>query len=313
MKESGKVRITAAQIENAVETFLKKPPNEKVKEILRQISFNPNLLISTINVLETGEVLCSDLPIDIDQTPSALDLSGVFLRKHERYRIKNTLWSRILNEYLTPQHVGQQFSVVGDWDRAIKYFGKAVLKDHSNLNFEIFAIVINAINSINLKSPSEITSYAFRFVATGIEAAFPGSELILYQIVDAQLVRLCPQDITYEFSCFELSDITIPEVEALYGPSYSFATTSIGSCFLIPLRSDRQSRPIGLVVIRDFAKDSSLYYQREVVNQIIVFLKQVAQTIERKLRFAELLEKLDREAEIREKTAKIATGLIHDI
>lgn len=284
MKRASKPLITPARVAEAIELFLSRPPDPVVVETFKQIESDPNLLSCVLRILEEGEVLQAKLPIASHETPTALDICGVFTKENGRYRIKCSLWMRLLQQRLVPDHVGGLYAMAGYWPEAIKYLGQAIGQGQMSVKSELFTTVISAIHA------SEDALQAFHYLGQGLQATYPASDLRLYYRTNGALALCYPAPADGSSQHISLSNLHRPEVEALHGPNYSIASISQETRLLIPLRfGNGTTRPIGLVSLGGLISPYSPYQQRDEVLQLIGFLRQAARAIESRGQYAELL------------------------
>jgi signal transduction histidine kinase/type II secretory pathway predicted ATPase ExeA len=304
MKEAGKTRVTPARVKEATELLVKLLPEQKVVTQFQQIENNPDLLSSTLKILEQGEVSSSDLHIELSETPTLLDLCGVLRRTGYKYQVKCELWSRLLKNLLTEERVGRHYAIAGEWQKAFRFFGNAIAKGHCEIILEVFAYTISAIYA------SQSVLEAFGHLALGLIATFPDSSIQLYYSIEDHLEMVYPLESGRERQRIRLNDSHLPEIKALNGPDYSITNTPSGQGFLIPLRGgDVEAPPIGLLSFIKHRPHDSPHQTREELVHIIGFLHQAAQTIEIKIR----LFSINHKAELQEQRARITSGLIHDI
>lgn len=313
MKINGLDELTPACVKDAVDRVIADEPNWQIMEIIRQMERNPVLLSCSLQMLEKGEMTSSQLPVDIGETPTPLDLCGVFTQNKNGYKIKCEIWSKILQQHLTSERTGSLYAIAGYWKKSIRYFGDAVQEGQNDVISELIAAVINAINAISARKLEEVTSQAFEYLVLGLKAAYPDRVWELYQLINDRLVLVHPAGEGEKHRHIELDDLRSPEVKALYGPSYSVASTSMGTSSLIPLRTRRRTHAMGLLVIKNRTTLLSLHRQREQIMNLIDFLQQATQAIETKVKYIDLLDKVAQEAKLRQSSANIASGLIHEI
>ena len=241
MEQTGKQRVTPARVAEAIVMFLIRDPDWRVVEALKQIESNPSLLSCTLQILQQGEVHSAQLPIDTHETPSWLDLCGVFSRSDSRYKIKCELWSHLLREHLTAAHVGGLYAIAGYWAEALRYFGQAIGEGQTGIKSELFAATINAMHA------SENALQAFGYLAQGLQAAHPEGDLCLYYRRGETLELVHPFERGEGRRQISLDDARFPEAEALRGPDYSIVSVDQDTRLLIPLRTGGvHTRPIGL-------------------------------------------------------------------
>lgn len=304
MKQAGRVKMLPASIARAVETFLSPPLNWVVLEELRRLENNPSLLSCVLRTLEQGVVPYTQLPITTNETPTLLDLSGVFSRSGNSYKIRCELWSRLLRSHLTTDRVGGLYAIAGYWVEAIKYLGRAITKEHDEVKSELLATTINAMHA------SANTLQAFGFLAQGLQALYPENDLRLYYQRDRTLELVYPFDERKNRRHIPLGNIHSVEVEALHGPEYSIYSTSNGTRLFIPLRVSESTGSIGLLSLSNMAPQASLYQQREEVLQLANFSHQAARAIEAKSQFASLLNSTEQHIEKLDALNKVLTRIL---
>ena len=292
MKRASKPLITPARVAEAVELFLNRPPDTVVVETFKQIESDPNLLSCALRILEQGEVSKAKLPIATHETPTALDLCGVFVKENSRYRIKCPLWTHLLQQHLAANRVGGLYAMAGYWREAIKYLGEAIGQGQTSVKSELFTTVISAIHA------SEDAQEAFRYLAQGLQATYPASDVRLYY-QSINVLELCypTGGDEQQYGRISLNNLQRPEVAALHGPDYSIASISQETRLLIPLRfGNLAGRSIGLVSLGGLISPYSPYQQRDEVLQLTGFLRQAAQAIESRSQYAELLNTAEQRA-----------------
>ncbi len=292
-------QITPARLDEAIEAFLNEPLDKITQETIEQIQSDANLLSCALRLLEHGQLRNNALPIPTNETPNPLDLCSAFLRFEGSYLIKCDIWQQLLLKHLAPAQIGGWYAVAGYWEESINYLGQAVADGKSEVQPELFAVIINAIHV------SEESRQAYKYLGDGLQAAYPKTSIRLYRREDQYLLPLyrSKDDFsTLESAPIPLSDMGRPEVRALDGPDYSLATVESETYLLIPLRTGQaRSHPIGLVVLGGLFTIYSPYQQRKDVLRFVEFLKQAARALLR----AELLKKDKEQQEILDRVAKI--------
>lgn len=307
MRQASKPLVTPARVAEAVELFLKQPAAAEVVETFKQIEGDPDLLSCALQILEQGVVPKAKLPIATHETPTTLDICGIFSKENDCYRIKSPLWQHLLQRRLAASHVGGLYAMAGYWREAIKYLGQAISEGQMHVKSELFTTVISAIHA------SEDATAAFDYLAQGLQATYPASDLCLYHQVNGLLLLRYPPVAEEEHQQhISLSNLHRPEVEALYGPEYSIASISQETRLLIPLRvGNGAGRTIGLVSLGALISPYSPYQQRDEVQQLIGFLRQAAQAIESRSQYAELLISAKQRANKLNALNAILTRILH--
>lgn len=313
MQKAEKLKLTPDCVTEAMEVYFCGELDWRIKEIIRQVEREPSLLSSSLQILEQGSIPFAKLPSAINETPTTLDLCGVFARVDGCYKVKCELWGNILEQYLLPARVGKFYAQAGKWEKSIRYFGQAILNQQKEVVSELVAATINAINSINSQNMDNVISRSFHYLASGLEAAYPNCELRLYKRIGDDLEVRYPRDERNKPAKVGLDDLGATEFNALQGPGYSISSTSGETFILIPLRAREDARPIGLLIFQHPLLNLDPHRKREEILQLVKFTRLATQAIETKIRFVDLLDKLDQEGKIRERTVNIASGLIHDI
>jgi signal transduction histidine kinase len=300
MQRTGNTRVSPARIDEAIELFLAREPDETVTETLSQLQSEANLLSCALRILEHGRVPSAELPLDSNEMPTPLDLSGVFTKVGESYQVKCNLWERLLKKHLVDSQIGGVYAISGRWHEAIEYLGKAVREGNQDVKTELFTVVINAIHG------STESSQAYKLLATGLKSAYPGTTVTLYRRREQILEQIYPvtDDMSQHIS---LNEIDRSEVEALNGPDYSLVSVDRQDVLLlIPLRAGSgRSRPLGLVALGGLITAYSPYQGRRQVLQFVGFLHQAARAILR----ASLLEEDERRRQLLEKVSNITPDI----
>lgn len=306
MQQYSLVRLTSKRAEEAIEAFLNNPYDWQVLEALRQIELNPSLLSCALHLLKHKESSVTHLPIDNNETPTALDLCSAFRRVGNDYRIKSPLWDTLLERHLTARLVGGLYAIAGDWKQAITYLGKAIQQDARESISELFAAIINAIHA------SDTIVQAWEWLGQGLHALYPQSDVHLYARQIASLRPVYPANFLSDGRILLLKDTQDAEVDALSGPEYSLADTSIGTRLIFPLRtSPAEGNIVGLASFRSLTDSTSPYEQKEVRTQLASFLLQAARAIKAKSTFREILDASTRRNEKLNTLNQILTGLLH--
>lgn len=299
MERTGKNIITPARIDEAIELFLTDEPDETVTEMLAQLQSDPNLLSCTLQILDRGQVPSAQLPIATNETPTPLDLSGVFTRVGDIYQVKCSLWEQLLKKLLVDAQIGGVYAVAGHWHDAIRYLGKAVRGGNQSVKSELFTVVINAIHV------SRDAAQAYDYLASGLQSAYPETTVYLYRRGEQTLDRIYPTTAA-DMEMIPLDHIKRPEIEALNGPDYSLASDGQEILLLIPLRAGSgRSRPLGLVALGGLITAYSPYQQRREVLQFVGFLHQAARAILR----AALHEEAERRRQLLEKVSHMTPAI----
>jgi len=302
----GTKKLTPSEVSGAVDRLVSAPPNWRILEAFKQIENNPSLLSCTLRILRRGSVPLAELPLTVSETPSPLDLCGVFEQTHDAITIKANLWARLLQKRLTAAHVGGLYAVAGHWMAALNYFGQA-LPDEPEVQSELFAATINAMHA------SETITQAFRFLAHGLQAVYPESDIQLYYRTEDVLKLVFPvekSDLNQPY--FALADGHVAEVSALSGPVYSMAKIANETRFLFPLQPDRgEGLPLGLVSIGRFLAGCPAYQQREETQLLVELLGQAARSIAVKEQLEQLIQTANQRAEKLNALNSILTRILH--
>ena len=300
MQRTGNNIVSPARIDEAIELFLAAEPDETIIEMLAQLQSDPNLLSCTLQILDHDQVPSAKLPIASNETPTPLDLSGVFVKDGDMYQVKCSLWKRLLKAHLIDAQIGGVYAVAGHWHEAIRYLGKAVRAGNQRVKSELFTVVINAIHV------SSDAAEAYGYLAKGLQSAYPETTIYLYRRGEQNLERLYPTAQYHTTVTISLDDIERPEVEALDGPDYSLAYDGEDILLLIPLRAGSgRSRPLGLVALGGLITAYSPYQQRREVLQFVSFLHQAARAILR----AALHEEAERRRQLLEKVSSMTPDI----
>ncbi|MCB0171379.1 MAG: GAF domain-containing protein [Anaerolineae bacterium] len=305
MHKQGRVRLTPARIHESVDLFLSQPLDWRIIEILKQIESNPSLLTCTLKILDRGEVLGADLPIDINETPTALDLCGIFLQANKLYKIPSKLWRCLLRKRLTSARVGGLYAIAGYWFQAIKFLGQVVQSDAVEAKPELFAATINAMHS------SDNALQSFGYLAQGLKAAYPFCDIHVYHRIDEDLQHIYPLELNGNRRRILLSDKHSIEIKALNGPEYSIVNTTETIYLFFPLKSGPDMRPVGLVSLENFLHYRSPYRQREEIAQIADLLRQAARAIEVKNQINNLVTNTQKRADNLHSLNIILTNILH--
>jgi signal transduction histidine kinase len=303
MRTKSKIKVTKSRIEEAITQFLKRPLSSDVMESIRQMENNPNLLSSALLLLEKGEVPSSELPIDISEIPTALDLCTAFDRpKNDRYKIKSPLWENLLRRHFTQARIGGLYAIAGDWVKAINHLGIAFHQGEGNLKPGLFTATINAINA------SKETDDAFLFLVSGLQAIYFNSELRLYRLNSKGLILFHPQLVDKSRQVTSFRDTDDPLIKALDGPDYSVQESRL----MFPLRAGEiGTTPIGLVSFSQLVGKGSIYERREERVQLARFLRQAAVAIETKVKFLDLLSATELRADKLNILNRILAHILH--
>jgi len=279
-----KTEVTKAHVVESIELFLECQPDSRVIEMLRPIESDPDLLSCALQILDQVEVASADLPIVTSETPSPLDLCGVFSRKGHHYSIKCKLWELLLRKQLTADRVGRLYAIAGYWPEAIRHLGQAIGEGQHQVKSELFTATINAMHA------SESALEAWGHLGQGLRVTYPDSDLRLYYREGEALRLIYPleEQERHRLTLFENSSL---EIEALHGPDYSVLSGPQGTRILLPLNlGSIDTFPIGLASFDKLIAEDSSYQQREETLQLVSFLRQAAKTVEAKGQFADLLD-----------------------
>lgn len=279
----GQAELTPPRVADAIDTFLNNDLNPKIEEILRQVESDTNLLHCTLTMLEQGSIHISQVPLPVDIFPNLLDLSGIFERDGDQYRLKNEIWGQLLQKHLDPARVGGFYAVNGRWRQAFEYLGRALNDGNNQLRAALFTAVLNAMHA------SDNAAGAFGTLAQGLAAAFPDSDLHLYTWQENKLDCYYP-DVYEMVEETRLQNPHGPEMQALHGADYTVVPVENDMRLLIPLRTELNSAsPVGLVSLGKLVSPQSPYQRRDEVMQLVSFLQQAARVIEERTHYASLL------------------------
>ncbi len=283
MGRRGQTELTPPRVADAIDTFLNNPLNPKIEEILRQVESDTNLLHCTLTMLEQGAIHISQVPLPVDVFPNLLDLSGIFAREGDQYRLKNEIWGQLLQKHLDLVRVGGFYAVNGRWRQAFEYFGRALNEGNNQVRAALFTAVLNAMHA------SDNATGAFNTLAEGLSAAFPHSELRLYTWQESRLDCFYPTHFEMAEEA-RLQNPHGPEMQALHGADYTVVPVEDDMRLLIPLHTElKPGRPLGLVSLGKLVSPQSPYQRREEVMQLVSFLQQAARVIEERAHYASLL------------------------
>jgi signal transduction histidine kinase len=306
MKRSGQKKVTPVLVVEAIELFLNGQLDWIVIEALRQIESNPSLLSCALRLLKRSKVPAASLPIATSETPTVLDLCGIFSQIDDNhYKIKCKIWSRVLRQHLTPARVGGLYAIAGYWQQAITYLGQAVQVGQYEVKSELFTATINAMHA------SENTLLAFGYLARGLQAIYPGCDLLIYHRTHEALELVYPQKRHKYTSHVPMNDPDCSEIEALDGPDYSIVSVASDPWFLLPLRTGSSAQAIGLVSLGKLSFQPSPHQQREEILQLTSLLHQAARAIETKDQVLDLLNTANERADKLKTLNSILTRILH--
>lgn len=288
MQRKGKTRLTPARVAEAVERFLGSNPDPQLKEMLRYIESDPDLLFSALRITEQKRVALANLPFANKETPNLLDLCGIFRRDGENYRFKSNLWGQLLRQNLNAARIGGLYAIAGYWHNAFDYLGRALRQGYTAVRSELFTATINAMHT------RQSAAGAFEFLGEGLTAVYPESDLQVFELTEKSLHCVYPLQ---QERHIPLTATNRPEVQALHGSDYTIASVDQDIRLLVPLRIENEhEKTIGLVSFGQLVSQHSPYQQREEVLQLIGFLHQAARVIQERGHYAALLQAAEKRA-----------------
>ncbi len=304
LARSDQSSLAPSVVDGAASELLRHVMELGTGEVIRKIETDPDLLSCVLKVLEQGRVPLRLLPLPSLEIPNILDLIGVFNLAGQEYGIKCRLWRRILAERLTPDRVGRLFALAGKWEQAIDYLGQAHLSQKGEVKLDLFNATINYLHA----SPNGET--AFLRLARGLKLLYPDCEFRLYQRTAASLVPVFPDEAAGQE--IVLRGNLQPEVEALHGPDYTVIFDPASPRVLFPLRVRSDSKALGMVAFSSGFNRYLNSQHEEEVYQLIGFLQQAANAIDKRNADAHTLLDAESRAEKQKNLNRILTRILHD-
>lgn len=276
----GSVAVTMETVNQALSRFLD-DLTPAVRDSLRQIESDPDILTSALAMLDHGTVPAASLPISTARSPSSLDLCGTFQQEGSSYRIKSPIWADLLRQRLTPDHIGRANAMAGRWPEAIRFFGQAIQQGYVEARSELYSVVISAIHA------SEDATEGFTVLGQGLQASHPSSVVRVYDRTEGALRLVHPPTEAQSAKLILLENTRLPEIEALHGPDHSISSDTR---LFFPLRiGGMGTQSVGLVSLARFPFPSSPYQRRNEMRLLVRFLRQAAMAIHTKDQLTNLL------------------------
>lgn len=304
LRAAGQTKLTPKRVAEAITIFLQRPVAWQISEALHQIESNPSLLSCALLLLEQGEAPALALPINVEETPTVLDLCGAFRAVGHNYQIRSRLWQTLLRKHLTPARVGTLYAIAGDWPRAIQHFGEAIRTGHADIKPALFPAIINAIHG------SETLPQALWQLGRGLAAAYPAADAQFFFRIHDTLQQIYPLSSPGSHHTLPLDEQHWPEAEALDGPEYSIMQTALGTRIFFPMRLTPNAAAVGLFSFSRLTATEMPYLQWEERLQLVNFLRQAARALESKEQFVEMLDTSNRRAEKLNTLNQILTALL---
>jgi GAF domain-containing protein len=178
VSNTNKPKINIRQVNNAVSLFMEDYVYEHspLIEALRVVENDAELLDAMLLLLSKGEVSRQELFL----TPSAdldkLYLTGLVLPTSQgKYRLRNKIYSKFLNQYYSPDKLSQLLSRLQEWDKAIDRLEQLVCKDRK-LREHLLDVVIRAMNA------ATNVNQAAHYFQRGLSAGFEVSNINLWRV-----------------------------------------------------------------------------------------------------------------------------------
>lgn len=282
------------------------------EERLRHIENNLYLLSTTRQLLDQRESRV--VTPDGQETRLLLELSGVMTPENGGYRLKSRAWEELLRQRLNDGRVGRLYARAGDWKRAIDYLGRAAvssLTGEHDYRLDLFAAIINAIHV------SQDESRAFDCLNSGLQAAFPRRELLVYALDRREralaLVTSLPNQSPHGDVRISLGQGERPEVRACYEKAeFSIETVDGATRLLYPLRAaDGVGDPLGLVSAAEGRASIHGLHHWEERELLLDLLHHTARALQAKRQYLDLLNNTNLLAEKTRTLDQIRTQL-HD-
>jgi type II secretory pathway predicted ATPase ExeA len=162
-------RLRAAGVKGVVRGFLQDEvyAYAPLREAVRMIEDDPDLLHCVQLLLAHGTVLKVELPLPLSPDVDPLYLTGVVEQVGgDSYRVQNLIYHRFLAQHFHAGHVGHLLTMAGRWDSAIDYLESAVDEGDEGAGADLLSATINSMYA------SEDVGQAAHFLARGLSAAF---------------------------------------------------------------------------------------------------------------------------------------------
>ncbi|MDX1994765.1 MAG: GAF domain-containing protein [bacterium] len=268
---------------------------------------DPELLSFALQILDNGSIPVRDLFLPAySETPTPLDLCGMFTRRDGVYQVKCPLWAALLQRYFTPQQIGSLYVVNGRWREAIQHLGRALKADPHRVKSSLFTTITTAIYSGSDERPPFRPSRRgsanrllreFEYLGDGLRALYPDSAISLYHDQgQGVLKRVYPPSPSGAPTSRTSQRIKYPELlNALKGPEYSVISSDE---LLIPLRAEGpEDDAIGLVIIGGLFSRYQGMQRWQEIRELTQFLRQAARALRARLAARRYLTATEERAE----------------
>lgn len=169
VSEKPSKRLSIPLLDKVIQEFIVNDAqsHEPLREPLRLIEGDPDLLICTLLLAKKGIVHRGQLPLPLSPDIDPFYLTGI-IRKVEpdSYQFRNEVYQQFLTQYFNPGRVGHILTMSGRWSQAIEYLEASVNKGDLQYRSDLFAATIHSMYA------SQTIEQAAEYLARGLSAGF---------------------------------------------------------------------------------------------------------------------------------------------
>ncbi len=276
-------RLGAKNVNRVTRAFLRNEmfEYEPLREAVRLIEENPDLMRCILILLETDSAQKSELPLPLSPDLDPLYLTGVVEQiEGDQYRLQNTIYRYFLAEHFRPGRVGHMLSLAGLWDEALDYLEAGILGGDVQSRLDLLPATIQS-----MYAAPDLAQAAY-FLTRGLLASFGGEEVQVWYVTPGEkwlrLIGLAGDQA-------DAGLWTTPELplaaDRLEARSFRQAAALRGGenrktiQRAIPLKIPGRD-PIGVVMVKDKLPGKNTGAQRDRDWEMIGFLSQAARALE---------------------------------
>ncbi len=162
-------RLSIPLLDKVIQEFIVNDAqsHEPLREALRLIEGDPDLLICTLLLAKKGIVHRQQLPLPLSPDIDPFYLTGIIRKVDpDSYQFRNEIYRQFLTQYFNPGRVGHILTMSGRWSQAIDYLEASVKKGDLQYRSDLFAATIHSMYA------SQSIEQAAECLTRGLSAGF---------------------------------------------------------------------------------------------------------------------------------------------
>ncbi len=276
-------RLGAKNVNRVTRAFLRNEMHEyePLREAVRLIEENPDLMRCLLILLETETARKSELPLPLSPDLDPLYLTGVVEQTDGgQYRLQNAIYRYFLAEHFQPGRVGHMLSLAGLWDEALDYLEAGVRTGDQQSRLDLLPATIQS-----MYAAPDLGQAAY-FLTRGLLVGFGGEEIQVWYAAPGEnrlrLIGLAGDQA--DPSLWSEPELHL-QADRLEARAYRQAAAVRGGenrksiQRAIPLKIPGRN-PVGVVVVKDKLPGENLSANRDRDWEMIGFLSQAARAME---------------------------------